>query len=57
MVRYKLNGRGYKIHDHGKFSRREIKAIVMHFTADNTTLELLNERFKQMKEKVNEILS
>jgi hypothetical protein len=57
MVRYKLNGRGYKIHDHGKFTRREIKAIVMHFTADNTTLELLNERFKLMKEKVNEILS
>jgi hypothetical protein len=56
-IRYKLNGRGYKIHDHGRFTRREIKAIVMHFSADTTILELLNERFKQMKEKANEILS
>jgi hypothetical protein len=57
MIRYKLNGRGYKIHDHGKFTRREIKAIVMHFTADPTILELFNERFKEMKEKAKEILS
>lgn len=57
MIRYKINGRGYKIHDHGRFTRREIKAVVMHFTADTTILELLNERFKQMKEKANEILS
>jgi hypothetical protein len=57
MIRYKLNGRGYKIHDHGKFTRREIKAIVMHFTADTSILELLNERFKEMKEKAKEILN
>jgi hypothetical protein len=57
MIRFKLNGRGYKIHEHGKFSRREIKAIVMHFTADDTIPQLLNERFKEMKEKAKEILS
>ena len=57
IIRYKLNGRGYKIHEHGKFTRREIKAIVMHFTADTTILELVNERFKEMKEKAKEILS
>nr|WP_263326285.1 hypothetical protein [Neobacillus sp. Marseille-Q6967] len=57
MIRFKLNGRGYKIHDHGKFNRREIKAIIMHFTADDTILKLLNERYKEMKEKAKEILS
>jgi hypothetical protein len=57
MIRFKLNGRGYKIHDHGKFSRREIKAIVMHFTADDTIPQFLNERFKEMKEKAKDILS
>src|SRR4051794_30632788 len=57
MIRYKLNGRGYKIHDRGNFTRREIQAIVMHFTSDDTLLELLNERFKEMKEKAKEILS
>jgi hypothetical protein len=57
MIRIKLNGRGYKIHDRGKFTRREIKAIVMHFTADDMILELLNERYKEMKEKAKEILS
>lgn len=56
MIRLKLNGRGYKIHDHGKFNRREIKAIVMHFTADDTILKLLNERYKEMKERVKDIL-
>ncbi len=57
MIRFKLNGRGYKIHDRGKFTRREIQAIVMHFTADDTILKSLNERFKEMKEKAKEILS
>jgi len=57
MIRFKLNGRGYKIHDRGNFTRREIQAIVMHFTSDDTLLELLNERYKEMKEKVKEILS
>lgn len=57
MVRFKLNGRGYKIHDQGKFTRREIKAILMHFTADDTNLKLFNERYKEMKEKAKEILS
>jgi len=59
MVRFKLNGRGYKIHDYGRFTKREIQAIVMHFTADTDPmiLELLNERYKEMKEKVKDILS
>jgi len=57
MVRFKLNGRGFKIHEHGKFTRREIQAIVMHFTADTMIIELLNERYKQMKEKAKGILS
>jgi len=57
IIRYKLNGRGYKIHDKGKFNKREIQAIVMHFTADGTILKSLNERFKEMKEKAKEILS
>lgn len=57
MVRFKLNGRGYKIHDRGKFTKREIDAIVMHFTADDMILEQLNERYKEMKEMVKEILS
>lgn len=57
VIRFKLNGRGYKIHDHGKFNKRDIQAIVMHFTADGMILKLLNERFKEMKEKAKEILS
>ncbi|MEH7306915.1 hypothetical protein [Neobacillus drentensis] len=57
MIGFKLNGRGYKIHDHGKFNKREIQTIVMHFTADDTILKLLNERMKEMKEKAKEILS
>jgi hypothetical protein len=57
MIRFKLNGRGYKIHDHGKFNKREIKAIVMNFTADDTKLKLFNERYEEMKEKVKEIIS
>lgn len=57
MIRYKLNGRGYKIHDQGKFNRHELRTIVRHFTSDGTILEPLNERFKKMKEKAKEILS
>jgi hypothetical protein len=56
MVRFKLNGRGFKIHEHGNFTRREIKAIVMHFTADGTITSLLNERHKEMKVKAIEML-
>lgn len=56
MIGFKLNGRGYKIHDQGKFNKREIRSIMMHFTADNTVTKLLNERFGEMKEKVKEIL-
>ena len=57
MVRFKLNGRGYKIHDQGKFNRHELQAIVRHFTPDNTILNLLNERYKKMKERAIEILN
>lgn len=57
LIRYKLNGRGYKIHDQGKFHRREIQSIFMHFTADGTVQKLLNERYQEMKEKAKEILS
>ncbi|XJZ27899.1 hypothetical protein ACF5W4_03460 [Bacillota bacterium Lsc_1132] len=57
MIRHKLSGRGYKIHSQGIFRKREIRAIVMHFTADDTILKLLNERFKEMKEKAKEMLS
>lgn len=57
MIRYKLNGRGFKIHEHGRFTRREIQAIVMHFTADTMIVKLLNERYNEMKEKAKEILS
>ncbi|WP_053362491.1 hypothetical protein [Bacillus sp. FJAT-27251] len=57
MVRFKLNGRPFKIHDQGKFHRSEIKSIMMHFNADNKIQELLNDRFKEMREKVNQILS
>src|SRR3954470_6278359 len=56
-IRIKHNGRGVKIHDRGNFTKREIQAIVMHFTSDDTILKLLNERYKEMKEKVKEILS
>lgn len=57
VIRFKLNGRGYKICEQGKFNRIEIKAIVMHFTADGTILKLLNQRYNEMKEKAREILS
>ncbi|MEO2078158.1 MAG: hypothetical protein ABGX20_22740 [Bacillus sp. (in: firmicutes)] len=56
MVRYKLKGRGFKIHERGKFNKREIQSIVMHFTADDTILKLLNNRFNEMKEKAQEII-
>lgn len=56
MVRYKLNGRGFKIHERGKFNKREIQSIVMHFTTDDTILKLLNNRFNEMKEKAQEII-
>ena len=56
MIRFKLNGRGYKIHERGKFNKRKIQTIVMHFTADGTILNLLNERFNKMKEKAKEII-
>jgi hypothetical protein len=56
MIRYKLNGRGYKVHEQGMFNRRDIQNIVRHFTADNTIPVVLNERYKVMKEKVKEIL-
>jgi hypothetical protein len=57
MVRLKLNGRGYKIHDRGEYNRREIKAIMIHFTAGDTILNISNERYKEMKQKAKEILS
>jgi hypothetical protein len=57
MIRFKLNGRGYKIHEHGRFTKHEIKAIVLHFTADTMIVKLLNERFKEMREKAKEILN
>jgi hypothetical protein len=57
MVRYKLNGKGYRIHDYGNFTKPEIKSIFMHFTADPMIHKQLNERNKEMKEKVMEILS
>jgi hypothetical protein len=57
IIRYKLNGRGFKIHDHGKIHKREIQAIVRLFTVEETILKLLNERFKEMKEKAKEFLS
>ncbi|OCA83142.1 hypothetical protein A8F94_18630 [Bacillus sp. FJAT-27225] len=56
MVRTKLNGRGYKIHERNRFSKFEIKAIMVDYTDDGTLLSLLNARYKEMKEKVNEIL-
>lgn len=57
MIRFKLSGRGYKIHEQGKFNRRDIQAIVNQFTADDTIPKLLNERYKKMKEKAKEILN
>lgn len=56
MVRYKLNGRGYKIHERGRFTKREIQSILMHFTVDPALLEQLNERYQEMKEKINEMI-
>ncbi|WP_147532278.1 hypothetical protein [Bacillus marasmi] len=57
MIRYKLNGRGYKIHDQGNFNRHELRSIVRQFTSDGMILEPLNERFNEMKEKAKEIFS
>ncbi|WP_066072526.1 hypothetical protein [Neobacillus soli] len=57
IIRYKLNGRGYTILERNGFTKREIQAIVMHFTPDDTILKLLNERYEEMKEKAKEILS
>jgi hypothetical protein len=56
MIRLKLNGRGYKIHDQGRFNRRELQAIVRHFTADTKILELFNVRYNEMKGKAEEII-
>lgn len=56
MIRYKLNGRGYKIHDKGKFSRREIQAFVRKFLADDSMLKLFNSRYNEMKEKAIELI-
>lgn len=56
IIRFKLNGRGYRIHDQGKFNRHEMESIVRHFTPDDTILKLLNERYKEMKEKAKEFL-
>lgn len=57
VVRFKLNGRVYKIHDRGRFSKREIQAIVMYFTTNDMILELFNDRYNEMKEKAKEILN
>jgi hypothetical protein len=57
MIRVKLNGRGFKIHDYGSFTKREIQAIFMHFNADPMILKQLNDRYKIMREKALEILS
>ena len=43
MIRYKLNSRGYKIHDQEKFNRHELRTIVRHFTTDAMILQPLNE--------------
>lgn len=56
MVGLKLNGRLCKIHDYGKFTKREIQAIVMHFTSDPTILGLLKERREKTREKAKEML-
>jgi hypothetical protein len=57
LIGLKLNGRGFRIHDQGKYHKREIQAMVMRFTADGQMLKILNERYKEMKEKAIEILS
>lgn len=56
-IRLKLNGRGYKILDSGRFTRREIKAIILHFYAEAMILKQLNERYRIMREKAKEVLS
>ncbi|MFS0862341.1 hypothetical protein [Fredinandcohnia sp. 179-A 10B2 NHS] len=56
MIRFKLNGRGYKIHDQGKYSRRDIQTFVRHFTADDSILVLLNERYNEMKVEAKEMI-
>ncbi|MBS4217515.1 hypothetical protein KHA96_04210 [Bacillus sp. FJAT-49711] len=57
IVRFKLNGRGYKIHDQGRFNRSEIKAIIMRITVDDSYVKLFNERYTEMKEKAIKIIS
>lgn len=52
MIRLKLSGRGYKIHDQGKFHRSEMKDIIRHLNADSKILKQLNDRFMEMREKV-----
>ncbi|MBM4763115.1 hypothetical protein [Bacillus sp. B15-48] len=56
MISLKLNGRGYKIYDQGKFHRGEIKNILLRFNVDNKIGNLLKERFKEMRGKAKEIL-
>ncbi|MCR2823889.1 hypothetical protein [Lederbergia panacisoli] len=56
-VRFKLNGRGYKIHDQGRFNRSEIKAIIMRLTVDDSYVKLFNERYTEMKEKAIKMIS
>jgi hypothetical protein len=56
MIKFRLNGRGYKIYEQGKFNRLDIQNVVRQFTADHTMTDVLNERYTVMKEKVKEIL-
>lgn len=56
MIMVKLNGRSYKIYDQGKFHRSEIKSIMLHFNAKHDTPNLLNERFKEMREETTALL-
>jgi hypothetical protein len=56
MVKYKLNGRGYKIYEQGTFNRLDIQNILRQFTADQRITVQLNERYRIMKKKVQEIL-
>ncbi|WP_042461319.1 hypothetical protein [Neobacillus dielmonensis] len=56
MIGVKLNGRGFRIHEQGGFHKREIQSIYLHFTADTSNLNLLNDRFAEMREKAKEML-
>lgn len=56
-IRHTLNGRGYEINERGQFNKREIRAIVMHFTAMPMLLKTLNERYVEMKKKAEDMLS